>query len=140
MASSGLHGTITKVTLESMVGELHMFNHFRTILDNVSLAFIDKTDPSGLIKREDYWRRMLKAMSPFGLIVWWNRCEIYQFSASLVKKLKFSGIDVYHISNTKEPGHKSFADHNITFWRPEYVASLVAIKTWSKILFQHILC
>ena len=92
-----------------------MFNHFRTILDNVSLAFIDKTDPSGLIKREDYWRRMLKAMSPFGLIVWWNRCEIYQFSASLVKKLKFSGIDVYHISNTKEPGDKSFADHNITF-------------------------
>ena len=36
-------------------------------LENVSLTFIDKTDPSDPLKREDYWRSALKTMAPFGL-------------------------------------------------------------------------
>ena len=50
----------------------HLFNHFCTsghcgFLDDVSLTFTNKTDPSDLLKREDYWRRTLKTMAPFGL-------------------------------------------------------------------------
>ena len=52
----------------------HLFNHFCTsghcgFLEDVSLTFIDKTDPSDLLKREDYWRSTLKTMVPFGLNV-----------------------------------------------------------------------
>ena len=36
-------------------------------LDNVSITIIDKTDPSDLLKREDYWGCTLKTMAPFGL-------------------------------------------------------------------------
>ena len=50
----------------------HLFNHFCTsghaeFLNNVSIKFIDKTDPSDPLKREDYWRYMLKTMAPFRL-------------------------------------------------------------------------
>ena len=50
----------------------HLFNHFFTsghcgFLEDVSLTFIDKTDPSDLLKRDDCWRRALKTMVPFGL-------------------------------------------------------------------------
>ena len=34
---------------------------------DVSVTFIDKTEPSDLLKREDYWRSTLKTMAPFGL-------------------------------------------------------------------------
>ena len=36
-----------------------------------------------------------------GCLVGWNRCYIFQSSASLVNKLKFSGRDFYYISNVK---------------------------------------
>ena len=36
-------------------------------LEDVSLTFIDKTDPSGPLKRENYWRGTLKTMAPYGL-------------------------------------------------------------------------
>ena len=50
----------------------HLFNHFCTsghwgFLEDVSLTFIGKTDPSDPLKREDYWRSALKTMAPFGL-------------------------------------------------------------------------
>ena len=50
----------------------HLFNHFCAsdhsgFLEDVSLTFIDKTDPSDPLKREDYWRSTLKTMAPFGL-------------------------------------------------------------------------
>ena len=50
----------------------NLFNHFCTsrhgaFLDDISITFIDKTDPSDLLKREDYWRRTYKTMTPFGL-------------------------------------------------------------------------
>ena len=50
----------------------HLFRHFLILghngfLNDVSLTFIDKTDPSDPLKREDYWRRTLKTMAPFRL-------------------------------------------------------------------------
>ena len=36
-------------------------------LNDVSITFIDKTDFSDPLKREDYWRRTLKTMAPFRL-------------------------------------------------------------------------
>ena len=50
----------------------HLFRHFSSpgrngFLNDVSITFIDKTDPSDPLKREDYWRRTLKTMAPFGL-------------------------------------------------------------------------
>ena len=47
----------------------------------------------------------------------------------MVNKLKFSGIDVYDISNVKTPGGKKIADQNMTFWRLKYLAGLVSVKT-----------
>ena len=49
----------------------HLFNHFCTsghcdFLEDVSLTFKDKTNPSDPLKREDYWRSTLKNMAPFG--------------------------------------------------------------------------
>ena len=50
----------------------HLFNHFCTFghagfLDDASITFIDETDPSDPLKREDYSRRTLKTMAHFGL-------------------------------------------------------------------------
>ena len=50
----------------------HLFNHFCTsghagFLDDVSITFIDKTDPSDPLKRQDYWKHTLKTMALFGL-------------------------------------------------------------------------
>ena len=36
-------------------------------LNDVSITFIDKTDLSDPLKREDYWRRTLKTMASFEL-------------------------------------------------------------------------
>ena len=50
----------------------HLFRHFSSqghngFLNDVSMTFIDKTVPSDPLKREDYWKRTLKTMAPFGL-------------------------------------------------------------------------
>ena len=49
----------------------HLFRHSSSsghngILNDASITFIDKTDPSDPLKREDYWRRTPKTMAPFG--------------------------------------------------------------------------
>ena len=49
----------------------HLYEHFcssnhNCFISDVSVTFIDKTDPSDPLKREDYWRRTLKTMAPFG--------------------------------------------------------------------------
>ena len=61
----------------------HLFNHFCTsghcgFLEDVSLTFIDKINPSDPFKREDYWRSTLKTMAPFGLNIEESvrKCEI----------------------------------------------------------------
>ena len=50
----------------------HLFRHFSSpgrngFLNDVSITFIDKTDPSDPLKREDYRRRTLETMALFGL-------------------------------------------------------------------------
>ena len=49
----------------------HLFIHFPAeghdgFLSDVSIAFIDKTDPSDPLQREDYWRQTLKTMVSYG--------------------------------------------------------------------------
>ena len=34
--------------------------------NDVSITFIDKTDPFNPLRREDYWRQTLKTMAPYG--------------------------------------------------------------------------
>ena len=50
----------------------HLFRHFWSpcrngFLNDVSITFIDKADPSDPLKQEDYRRRTFKTMVPFGL-------------------------------------------------------------------------
>ena len=50
----------------------HLYEHFcssnhNCFISDVSVTFIDKTDPSDPLKREDYWRSTLKTMAPFEL-------------------------------------------------------------------------
>ena len=61
-----------KYQRSEMCMQEHLFRHFSSpghngFLNDVSIAFIDKADPSDPFKREDYWRRTLKTMAPFGL-------------------------------------------------------------------------
>ena len=48
----------------------HLFSHFSVaghnrFLNEVSVTFIDKTDPSDPLQRKDYWRQTLKTMVVF---------------------------------------------------------------------------
>ena len=50
----------------------HLLEHFNEegnhgFLEDVSITFIDKTDPSEPLKRENYWKNVLKKMAPLGL-------------------------------------------------------------------------
>ena len=50
----------------------HLFEHFSgdghsNFLDDVSITFIDKTDPKDPNRREHYWRHTLRTMAPDGL-------------------------------------------------------------------------
>ena len=52
----------------------HLYKHFcssnhNCFISDVSVTFIDKTNPSDPLKREDYWRSNLKTMAQFGLNV-----------------------------------------------------------------------
>ena len=50
----------------------YLFSHFSMtghdrFLNDVFVTFIDKTDPSDPLRREDYWRQTLKTMVLYGL-------------------------------------------------------------------------
>ena len=50
----------------------HLFRHFSSpghigFLNDVSVTFTDKTDPSDPLKRENLWRETLMTMAPYGL-------------------------------------------------------------------------
>ena len=52
----------------------HLFEHFASeghcsFLEDVTIIFIDKTDPKDPNRREHYWRHTLKTMAPLGLNV-----------------------------------------------------------------------
>ena len=38
-------------------------------MKDVSVTFIDKTYPSDPLRREDYWRKTLQTMLPYGLAI-----------------------------------------------------------------------
>ena len=49
----------------------HFLEHFNEkrrhgFLEDVSITFIDKADPSEPLKRENYWKNVLKTMAPLG--------------------------------------------------------------------------
>ena len=46
-----------------------MLEDHTQFVNNASIIFIDKTDPTDLLKREQYWRHTLKALVPYGLNV-----------------------------------------------------------------------
>ena len=46
---------------------LYNNNNHNCFISDVSVTFIDKTDPSDPLKREDYWRSTMKTMASFGL-------------------------------------------------------------------------
>ena len=57
--------------LESCVQE-HLFEHFNEeahygFLEDAPITFIDKTDPSEPLKRENYWKSVPNTMAPLGL-------------------------------------------------------------------------
>ena len=61
-----------KFIQEATCIQQHLFNHFCTsghygFLEDVSLTFIDKTDPSDPLKRKDFWRSTFNTMAPFAL-------------------------------------------------------------------------
>ena len=50
----------------------HLYEHFcdsehSGFLNDVSITFIDKTDPTNPLQREDYWKHTLKTFAPYGL-------------------------------------------------------------------------
>ena len=50
----------------------HLFEHFNEeghhgFLEDVSITFIDKTDHSERLKRENYWKNVLKTRASLGL-------------------------------------------------------------------------
>ena len=52
--------------------QVHLFEHFNDkghhgFLEDISITFIDKTDPSEPLKKENYWKNVLKTMAPLGL-------------------------------------------------------------------------
>ena len=61
---------------KALRGEGHMqpelFEHFATdnrncFLTDCSITLIDKTDGSHPMRREEYWRKVLKTLAPYGL-------------------------------------------------------------------------
>ena len=52
--------------------QLQLFEHFATdnhkcFLNDCSVILIDKTDVSNPTRREEYWRKILKTVTPYGL-------------------------------------------------------------------------
>ena len=80
--SSEIGGTIINPTIKKYLNrqpcyQEHTFEHFNGnghngFLENVSIPFIDKTDPSNYEKRENYWMQTLKTMVPWCLNVLGN--------------------------------------------------------------------
>ena len=55
-----------------LVNQQHLYDHFiledhTQFVNDVSIIFIDKTDPFDPLKRECYWRQTLKTLVPYGV-------------------------------------------------------------------------
>ena len=67
----------------------HLHDHHvscnKYFLDTVSVTFIDKTDPSNPLEREQYWRHILQTNAPCGLnIVFNGSCLIFCIFMELI--------------------------------------------------------
>ena len=56
------------------VKQQHLYDHFvledhTQFVNDVSIIFIDKTDPTDPLKTEEYWQHTLKTLVPYGLNV-----------------------------------------------------------------------
>ena len=69
-------GITAKVTIENFNALSHVckiicFGIYQAqvtmVLNDVSVTFIDITDPSDPLKRENFWRETLRTMAPYGL-------------------------------------------------------------------------
>ena len=63
-----------KLELKLPYMQEHLFEHFNReghhcFSDEISITFIDKTDPSEPLKRENYWRSIFQIMALWGLYV-----------------------------------------------------------------------
>ena len=63
-----------KHTKGGSVKQQHLYDHFvledhAQFVNDVSIIFIDKADPTDPLKREQYWRHTLKTLVPYGLNV-----------------------------------------------------------------------
>ena len=60
------------IYIKAIVGNINVVKHVcshNCLISDVSVTFIDKTDPSDPLKREDCWRSTLKTVAHFGLYV-----------------------------------------------------------------------
>ena len=71
----------------------HLFSHFSMagydgFLSDVPITFIEKADPSDLLRRKDYWRQTLKTMFPYGFnvedSVWWVFLLFYMVTSGFI--------------------------------------------------------
>ena len=53
--------------MQPLVFEHFSSNNHNGLLEDCSITRIDKTDGSDPTRREEYWRRILKIVSPYGL-------------------------------------------------------------------------
>ena len=56
-----------KEHMQPLVFEYFSSNNHTGFLDDCSITLIDKTDGSDPTRREEYWRRVLKTVTPYGL-------------------------------------------------------------------------
>ena len=53
--------------MQRLVLEQLSSNDYNGFLEDYSITLIDKTDGSDPTRREEYWRRVLKTVTPYGL-------------------------------------------------------------------------
>ena len=53
--------------MQPLIFEHYFSNDHNGFLEDCSITLIDKTDGSDPTRREEYWRRVLKTVTPFGL-------------------------------------------------------------------------
>ena len=94
----------------------HIFEHFNNpghkgFLEDVSVTFIDKTDPSDPEKREDYWIQTLETAAPWGL----NIMEMV-FVLLIYVEL-YTDVDIFSIIS---PFWTGFIEGQELWTRPSY--------------------
>ena len=64
----------TEEHMQPLVFEYFSSNDHSGFLEDCSITLIDKTDGSDPTRREEYWRTVLKTITPYE--VWWSWIQI----------------------------------------------------------------